>query len=229
MSDRIQLLSRLAAAVALQTDGRDPVTRVCAAACGLLDGDGGWITMLTDDASQLLAATDATAERLEDIQEVLGVGPGPLAMQRDALVAFYLGGPDPTWSPFAEAAARETPAVAVAAVPMHAGGRLFGVMSLYRTTPGPLARAADNAAFLADAVCAAVLEDPEAGANGSGAWSNQAEVHQATGMVVAQLSMPVDDALVILRAHAFATGTDLVGVARAVIRRELDFGQNGGS
>ena len=38
----------------------------------------------------------------------------------------------------------------------------------------------------------------------SGAWSSRAGIHQATGMVIAQLGISPDDALAVLRAHAYA-------------------------
>jgi AmiR/NasT family two-component response regulator len=54
-------------------------------------------------------------------------------------------------------------------------------------------------------------------------WSARAEVHQATGMVIAQLRMPADDALAILRAHAYANDTTLADIAHQVVTRQLDF------
>ncbi len=45
-------------------------------------------------------------------------------------------------------------------------------------------------------------------------------VHQATGMVVAQLRVAPDDALLIIRAHAFASGRTVREVAEAIISRE---------
>jgi hypothetical protein len=49
------------------------------------------------------------------------------------------------------------------------------------------------------------------------------EVHQASGMVAAQLRIDVDDALVVLRAHAFAHGRSVRDVAGDVVERRLDF------
>jgi AmiR/NasT family two-component response regulator len=49
-------------------------------------------------------------------------------------------------------------------------------------------------------------------------------VHQATGMVIAQMNLPPEDALAILKAHAYALNTTLADVAGRVLRRELDFG-----
>jgi hypothetical protein len=42
-------------------------------------------------------------------------------------------------------------------------------------------------------------------------------------MVVAQLGVGADDALALLRAHAFAHGWPLARVAQSVLSRQLDF------
>jgi AmiR/NasT family two-component response regulator len=50
-----------------------------------------------------------------------------------------------------------------------------------------------------------------------------AEVHQATGMVLAQLDVGAREAYLRLRAHAFAEGLPLSEVAHAVLTRTLRF------
>ena len=55
----------------------------------------------------------------------------------------------------------------------------------------------------------------------AGEPAHWAEVHQATGMVSAQLEVPIDEAFVRLRAHAFADGRSLRDVARDVVSRRL--------
>jgi ANTAR domain/GAF domain len=64
-----------------------------------------------------------------------------------------------------------------------------------------------------------------------GAWwdglsSNRAEVHQATGMILAQLGVPAQDAFVRLRAYAFAAHRPLAEVARDVVAGRLVFTQD---
>jgi hypothetical protein len=48
-------------------------------------------------------------------------------------------------------------------------------------------------------------------------------VHQASGMIAAQLDVNVADALVRLRAHAFANDRPLAEVAADVVARRLRF------
>lgn len=49
------------------------------------------------------------------------------------------------------------------------------------------------------------------------------EVHQATGMVLAQLGLSATEAFSRLQAHAFFSGYTVEYVAREVVMRRLDF------
>ncbi len=74
---------------------------------------------------------------------------------------------------------------------------------------------------LLDADLLAAVNDP-----GSNAWAelhdlSRAEVSQATGMLVAQLGVEPAEALVRLRAHAYATGRSSTDVARDILDRRL--------
>jgi hypothetical protein len=62
----------------------------------------------------------------------------------------------------------------------------------------------------------------EEGGEGAGAYSRR-EVHQATGMVLAQMHITPAEALLVLRGHAFASGRTVLEVAADVIDRRLDF------
>ena len=76
-------------------------------------------------------------------------------------------------------------------------------------------------------VAAALLADaPSMQEAGQGPWSERAEVHQATGMVVAQLGVPETDALALLRAYAYSHDQSLAITAHAVITRILVFSAN---
>jgi hypothetical protein len=66
----------------------------------------------------------------------------------------------------------------------------------------------------------------EDGAWWDGLHSERAEVHQATGMIVAQLGIPAQDAFVRLRAYAFAHRRPLGDVARDVVARRLVFAED---
>ena len=226
MDERAELLTRLAAAVAVAVPGDALPVRLCEAVRRVLGADGASITMHAASPHRVtLAATDAVVAQLDDLHHVLGHGPAAEALSTGEPVVLDVTRPGADWELFAERAARATPARTVFAIPMRAGGQVLGVLCLYRSAPGPLAEPLPRATFLADAIGAAILHDPTTLADLTevGSWPERAQIHQATGMVVAQLALPVTDALAILRAHAFALDRTLLEVARAVLARELVF------
>ncbi|MCW2530018.1 MAG: hypothetical protein JWM76_4878 [Pseudonocardiales bacterium] len=55
-------------------------------------------------------------------------------------------------------------------------------------------------------------------------YDYQVEIPQASGMVMAQLGITIDEAMIRLRAHAYANDLSVAEVARSVVCRELRFG-----
>jgi hypothetical protein len=107
---------------------------------------------------------------------------------------------------------------------------VLGLLSLYRAAPGPLAAGLDDLGFLADVIAVAVLDDAlPAGPPLPGPWDERSVIHQAAGMVMAQLAVPAPDALALLRAHAFALDLTLPEVAGQVLDRTLQFRPDEGS
>jgi hypothetical protein len=53
--------------------------------------------------------------------------------------------------------------------------------------------------------------------------SYQLQVHQATGMVMAQVGVTIDQAFLLLRARAFAEGLPLAELATDVVARRVRF------
>ena len=142
------------------------------------------------------------------------------------------------WPVFAAAVAEQTDAVALFALPLQWGTVNLGVLDLYRAAPGGLSavqyRDALSAADVAALMMLGQRTDPAGGAEIGhndglgGSWLDEAsghhaEVHQATGMVLAQLGISATEALARLRAHAFAEQRLLVDVARDVVARRLRF------
>lgn len=230
MADRAALLARLVVAVADAPESQSLTWRLCEASRRILGADGASISMDAESTDRVtLCATDEVAGLLEGLHDVLGEGPATQAYRTGRPVVVTLAAPGEEWSVFAEAAGRRTPVVTVFAIPMRAGAAVLGVLTLYRSTPGDLDEPVEEIGFLADALAAALLHDhattSDLGTGGS--WSNRAEIHQATGMVVAQLGLGVRDALAILRAHAFALELPLADVAHAVVTRRIDFSREG--
>ena len=118
-------------------------------------------------------------------------------------------------------------------MPVVVAGEHVGALDLFRAEPGRLEGehfagaivAAEMAGVplldLLDADMQAAVSD-----RSSNAWAelhtlSRAEVSQATGMLVAQLGVEPAEALVRLRAHAYATGRSATDVARDILDRRL--------
>ncbi len=204
---------------------------------------GAGITLMSaPDRQQPLWASDAVASRIDELQFRLGEGPcvDAFVTRRVVQVADVTDDRDERW-PLFSAAVRETAARGLMALPLQAEEERIGVLDFYRDRPG-LLDADVLAAVLraADATFWSLLDlhHVRPGEGGSaatadedpGGWLPDAplehvEVHQATGMIVAQLDVPADDALARLRAHAFLHDRPLVEVARDVVARRLRFSE----
>jgi GAF domain/ANTAR domain len=206
--------------------------RLCRACIDVLGADGGAITLASTRPERLtLDSSDDTSARLEDLQDVLGEGPGQDAYRQGrAVVAHVDGARGGAFPMFTELAGDIAGPVTVWAIPMLPAGPTIGVITLYRAG-GDLDYSLDDAQLLADAVGAALLDDSDkAGGDRFPAWSDRARVHQAAGMTIAQLAIGPDDAMAILRAHAYAEGMTLDAIATEVVERRLDFtGLDGGT
>jgi hypothetical protein len=119
---------------------------------------------------------------------------------------------------------------AVFGFPLHVGAVRLGALGLHRDEAGPLeGEQHADALAMADVAAQAVLllqaeAPPEALAAELEAGADfQYVVHQAAGMVAAQLEVTVGQALIRLRAHAFGNDRPLAEVARAVVARTLRF------
>ncbi|HEU5475498.1 MAG TPA: GAF and ANTAR domain-containing protein [Actinophytocola sp.] len=183
-----------------------------------------------------MVATDDNSAELAELQFTLGEGPSADAMSgAEPVLAADLSAPASRcrWPMFAPAATRRG-VLAMFSFPLALGAVRVGVLDLYRDRAGGLAgeELADALVF-ADAALLLVLDDrggitgayPDLVDGGFDEW--RAEVHQAAGMVSVQLGLGVEEALVRLRAYAYARDRRLVEVARDVLGRRLRFDGGG--
>jgi hypothetical protein len=223
--DRTTLLAQLARQIAEYGPDQPLETRLCRAFLALVGGDGAAITLsYTEPGRVTLCATDDVAARLEDLQDVLGEGPGPTAYVAGTAMATDLRVDRGRWPLFTDAA-RTVPGVrTVYAVPMRPGQHTIGVLTVHQNA-GDLPDS-EHAQFLADAIGAALMKDPPPPVESEldpGPWSARAKIHQATGMVLTQLQISPADAMALLRAHAFSRSITLAEVAEQVTSRRLRF------
>lgn len=202
----------------------DVVSATGAQALGM---DGLAVSLVTEgDLTELMWCSDATTRHIEDLQFTLGEGPGPDAARTGAMVWAL----DLARVPFARwpALAMEAPdldARAVFCFPMSIGAISVGVLTAVRRTPGPMtAQQTDDATILAAALTARCLGSGPRGAPfpaDSPRSLRHGVVHQATGMLSVQLSLPLPQALLRLRAHAYSSGRSITDVAQHVVDRSL--------
>jgi hypothetical protein len=208
----------------------EPRTRaLCLVSVRVVGTDGAGVTLMMEGASGPLCSSDAVSARVEELQYTLGEGP--------CIDSHRIGAPVSEPDMAAAGAARwptfggQAVAAGVGAVfafPIRIGAVRMGAVTFYGARAGPLGdeRLAD-ALTMADVVAQEIVVAQSGAAAGAlsddfaAVGTYRAEIHQASGMVSIQLDVPVSDALVRLRAHAFSTGRPLRAIAAEVVARRL--------
>lgn len=178
-----------------------------------------------------VATTDDVSTLIEELQFDLGEGPCIDAYRQDRPVAEpNLANPAvPRWLAFTPPALAAG-ARAVFGFPLQVGAVRLGALNLYCTTPGPLSSDQHTDAIVMASVAAHALllmqsnapegviaAELEAGSN------FHPVVHQASGMIAVQLGVDLAEALVRLRAYAFAREQSVTQVSDDVVNRRLRF------
>jgi hypothetical protein len=194
--------------------GTEALHRLCHQAVVELGLSGVAVTVLTHSGTEVLAASDAEAQKLEELQFVLGEGPTPDAF-RDAqpVLVHDLSPLHARWPQFS-AAADHGGVAGVYAFPLQLGGVRLGVCTFYAGN-GERADTERLAELLsrADAARELLLDSVDGSVNGtpslSGSLPLRNVVYQAQGMLMVALEISLVDALVRLRAMAFAEELDI--------------------
>ena len=188
------------------------------------------VLMSSRESGRVLADAGPRAGTITRLQAELGEGP--------CLQAYSSGVPVLLPDLAAEEAANRWPAFAAAALaaglhsefslPLGGGRNGIGTLDLCRDTPGMLSddqlsdalAAADIArdAVLSGQYAPGGLEDLLAAAG-----IDRLVVHQATGMIAAQLDDTMPNALARLRAAAFTSGRSIYDLAQDVVERRVRF------
>lgn len=226
---RRRILSQLVVPAA---DGELETKRLCAVCAEVTGMSGAGIMLMSGDVPWgSVCATNETSAVIEQLQYALGEGPCVDAYQQDRPVLEPdLAQPDtPRWLAFTGPAV-EVGVRAVFGFPLQVGAVRLGALNLYCDRPGPLTDEQHaDALAMADIAAQAVLVLQAGASPGELAEALQAGadfqhvVHQASGMVAAQLDVSVGDALIRLRAYAFGNDRPLTEVARAIVARTLRF------
>ncbi|WP_241246017.1 GAF and ANTAR domain-containing protein [Microbacterium sp. 4R-513] len=213
------------------TEAGHPGADLCAPFVGAVGVTGAAISTLgAPFGSQTVCASSPVAARVDEIQIDLGEGPcwEALRTRRPVLQADLRGHSDERW-PAASVALRQLDLGSLYAFPLFVGRLGVGSVDLYADVPRELSEEdVKDVTVLATIAARQVLRRTldelgtvDEGVPG-GPYSRR-ELHQASGMVAAQLGVGVDDALVVLRGHAFASDRSVLEVAGDVVRRRLVF------
>jgi hypothetical protein len=230
---RLRILARLArsSAPGLETER---LCEVCAEVTGM---SGAGIMLMSGDVPRgSVCTTNKVSALIEDLQYTLGEGPCVDAYQQDQPVLE----PDLAYSGTSRWLAFTGPVLdvgvrAVFGFPLRVGAVRLGALNLYSDCMGPLDddQHAD-ALVMADVAAHAVLALQANAPPGQLAAELETGadfhyvVHQASGMVAAQLDVSVGQALIRLKAHAFGNDRPLAEVAADVVARKLRFDARNG-
>lgn len=222
-------VARVAATLA-GSDGSQNRSLCVASAAVVGVAGAGIVLMSRGKALGTVCVSDPVTEAVEDAQYTLGEGPCVEAYRTGAPVLVPdLSRDDDRWPGFrldAEAAGVH----AAFGFPLLIGNVCLGALNLYHVKVGAL-----TGEQVADAVAVAhvagrtVLGWQSVAGPESLAWqleqvpAHRAAVHQATGVVSVQAKIPVDDALVLLRAYAFAEDRAINIVSEDVVAGRLRF------
>jgi len=181
--------------------------------------------------SETVSSSDALGQRLDELQFDLGEGPcwDSLAALTPVIEPDIRSRPRRRWPAFSEAI-QELDLGAMFVFPLSIGPLRLGAVDLYTLRPHELSDAEQGRAqVMADLVSKHVLRQAlvEAGVDPDeerreSRYTRRA-VHQATGMVIAQLETTPEDAHLLLQGHAFATGRSMREVADEVLSGALSF------
>jgi GAF domain len=213
-------------------DGAGRSRYICQLCTQLLGVTGAGLSLVTATGNRgVVCATDDVSARIEELQFTLGEGACVEAVTGGApvmVVDLQVPGDVAAgrWPAFTEAAAAAG-VRALFALPLRIGGISVGALDLYRDLPGSLT--ADQLSAALTAANAAAVALLQLGVAPDGAFADdmdgradyQMQVHQASGMVKVQAGVTIEEALLMLRAHAFAVGRPVAEVAKDVVERRL--------
>jgi hypothetical protein len=184
--------------------------------------------------SETLSATDDRAARIDELQFDLGEGPCWDAMRAARPITetdLGLNG-HRRWPAFSSAL-RAEPVSSIFAFPLFIGALRFGAVDLYSRQPLTLDRVQlDHAVAMAGVVARRVLRDAVEAADDSGYGEpnprSRRIVHQATGIVLAQLDISAEDAYLMVQGQAFAANRSVMQVAVDITQGKLHFSRADG-
>lgn len=204
--------------------------RLCRSASTSLPATGVGVSVMPRAAHPAtVAASDAQIATVEDLQFTLGEGPciDAYSTGRPVLAPDLSAAARDRWPGYAPAA-QELGVEAAFAFPLQLGAARLGALDIYRDQPGsPSSEALLQALAFADAAMTGLLNAQLRWNEGKSpsalddALHNRFELYQAQGMVAIQLGVEIHEAMMRIRAHAYANNRLLSDVAVDIVARKL--------
>ncbi|PPF64139.1 hypothetical protein C5E11_05450 [Clavibacter michiganensis] len=211
------------------------ITHVAESFVHLFPVSGAAVSTLGDLlGNETLSSSSTLAKRIDELQFDLGEGPcwDALALARPVLEPDLRAAGGRVWPAFSVAVHDEVGAIF--AFPMIVGHLHIGAIDMYTSEPTQLEaiqtrRATELAGLIARNVLRlALAETGDADGEHARPLARRL-IHQATGMVLAQLNISAEDAALIIQGHAFAAGRPMADVADDILAGRIRFtlGANG--
>jgi len=198
---------------------------LCSTAVSVIEVDGAGLSLLTGGNRTPVCANGAFASLGEDLQLSLGEGPTVDAFEAGELIevtdlASHEGA---RWPIFSKGMV-DAGAGSLASFPLRIGGARFGALTMYRSTYGELSldQVADGYVIAQLAAHLVVAEQARIGADLvisdiEAGFARMEPIHQATGMIMSQLSLGAEDALARLRGAAYAAQRSALNMAVDIV------------
>lgn len=225
----VSLLDRILPILLANRGGDSLVGAVCRTAAAAIEVDSAGLTLFTSEHRGPVCTHGAFASLGEDLQLSLGEGPCVDAFEGGELIEVTdLASHSGTKWPIFSKEMADAGAGSLASFPLRIGAARFGALTLYRLTRGELSsdQVADSyviaqlAAHLIVAQQARIAGDHVIADIETG-FTRMEPIHQATGMIMAQLSVGAEDALARLRGAAYADQRSALEMAMDIVAGNL--------
>jgi GAF domain-containing protein len=204
--------------------------RLCSALTRALPATWAGISLAEDgQVGSTLTGSDRQALGLEDLQFDLAEGPcvESVATRRPVLEADVAGSGTSRWPAYGPAA-QQHGVRSVFAFPLIMGAVCVGALDIYQDRASALSPAAVVEATAFAALAVGLLESGQSRAPAGELDPHVDEllaprqpVYQAQGMIMADLRITAEEAVALLRAHAFSLGHPVMDVAQDVVAGRL--------
>ncbi|MGQ0615872.1 MAG: GAF domain-containing protein [Acidimicrobiia bacterium] len=206
--------------------------RLCEVCAEVMAISGAGVMLMSGGVQRgSICSSDAVSSALEELHHTLGEGPCHDAHDqgRPVLEPDLSDPARPRWFAFSPAAVTAG-AGAVFAFPLQVGTVRLGALQVYRDRPGPLDDDQHADSLVMAGVAARAVLVMQANAP-PGLLAAELEVgadfhfvvHQASGVVAVQLEVTIGEAMIRLRAYAFANSRLLKDVAADVVAHRTRF------